>query len=303
MQSVAKNDQMELSITAMSSEGAGIGRVDGMAVFVPGTAVGDTAFVRVIKVNRNYAVGKLLTLLEPSDSRVEPDCSVFPRCGGCVYRHISYAEECRIKQVKVADALRRIGGVELESEPILASAQIDSYRNKAQYPVGRSPEGDTIIGFYAARSHRIVNNRCCRLQPPEFDAALAAFSGWMKDCAVEPYEEATGRGVVRHLYLRSAPATGQQMACVVTATEKLSHADELCRRLRRQVPGICSILHNVHPDRTNLVLGKRFITLWGRRPLRMRCVGCGCVFPLAPFIRSTARRPNGFTARRPNWRL
>ena len=250
MQLLAKNDQVEIAITAVSSEGAGVGRVDGMAVFVPSTAVGDLVQVRIVKVTKHYAVGRLTALLSPSPHRIVPDCEVFPRCGGCVYRHITYAEECRVKQARVADALRRIGGIALEPEPILASEAINGYRNKAQFPVGRSRDGQTLIGFYAPRSHRIVNSRQCRLQPAEFDQALAAFAGWMEDCGVEPYEEETGRGLVRRFYLRCAPATGQIMACVVTTSQALPHAGELLCPAARSGAGIagCASKHPSRPD-------------------------------------------------------
>ena len=280
MQLVAKNNRIELAITAMSSDGAGIGRVDGMAVFVPGTAIGDVAEVQIIKVTKSYAVGKLLSLIAASPARISPDCDVFSQCGGCVYRHISYEEECRIKQSRVADALHRIGGLSLEVEPIIASERVEGYRNKAQYPVGRASDGSLAIGFYAARSHRIVDSRTCRLQPKEFDEALAVFAEWMEQYAIEPYDEASGRGVVRHLYLRCAPTTGQKMVCVVTATKTLPHAAELCDRLLSRVEGLCSILHNVHPERTNLVLGKRFATLWGEEFIED--VLCGLRFRISP---------------------
>lgn len=280
MTPVTKNDQLKLEITAMSSDGAGIGRTGGMAVFVPGTAVGDVAEVQIIKVTKRYAVGKLLSLADASRERISPDCEAFPRCGGCVYRHISYSEECRLKQARVADALQRIGGLSLEPEPIVASESTRGYRNKAQYPVGRNPDGTLAIGFYAARSHRIVDSRGCRLQPPAFDAALEAFAEWMARYSIAPYEESTGRGVVRGLYLRCAPATGQQMVCVVTATPALPHAQELCLCLRERVERLCSVLHNIHPEQTNLTLGKQFVTLWGEDAIED--VLCGLRFRISP---------------------
>ena len=277
---LAKNDKIELTVTAMSSEGSGIGRWDGMAVFVPGTAVGDVAEVLIIKVTSRYAVGKLLSLVTRAPTRISPDCEAFPRCGGCVYRHISYEEECRIKQARVEDALRRIGGLEVAVEPILPSEYTEGYRNKAQYPVGQGADGETLIGFYAPRSHRIIDCRHCRLQPKEFDELISVFSGWMEEFHIPAYEETTRRGAVRHLYLRCAKKTGQIMVCVVTATESLPHADVLCDRLRQAVPCVVSVLHNIHPEPTNLVLGERFCTLWGQEFIED--VLCGLRFRLSP---------------------
>lgn len=277
---LAKNDQMDLTITAYSSDGAGIGRHEGMAVFVPGTAAGDIARVHIIKVQKNYAVGKLMELHTASPARIEPDCGSFFRCGGCVFRHLTYEEECRIKYQRVADALRRIAGVELTPDPILASDRVDGYRNKAQIPVGKAADGSTVMGFYAPHSHRIVPSQGCRLQPPEFDAAAKVFLQWMERYSIEPYDEQTGAGLVRHLYLRLAPSTGQIMVCIVTTGGSLPHADELTSELVSGLPGLCSVIQNSNPGRTNLILGRQCRVLWGEDAIED--ILCGLRFRISP---------------------
>ena len=166
-----KNDLIELSVTGMTAEGMGVGHYGGMAVFVPLTAPGDTAQVKIVKTAKSYAYGRLETLLSPSPDRVEPDCPVFFQCGGCCYRHISYEAEQRIKWERVRDALDRIGGLkELPLHPMVGAESRDHYRNKALLPLGTDKEGNLTMGFYAVNSHRIVNCESCRLQPEEMNA-------------------------------------------------------------------------------------------------------------------------------------
>lgn len=157
-----KNDEITLRITGMTAEGAGVGRVEGMAVFVPYAAPGDLLRAHVVKVHKTYAFAKIEEILEPSADRVEPDCPVFGRCGGCVYRHLTYEAELKAKRQRVQDALTRIGGMPIEVPPVLGSEAVDAYRNKAQYPVARV-NGQLQIGFFAPRSHRIVDCRDCPL--------------------------------------------------------------------------------------------------------------------------------------------
>ena len=159
-----KNDIIPLKITAMSSEGSGIGRYEGLAVFVPQTAIGDELKVKILKVKSNCAFGKIEDILSYGEGRCDPDCEVFSKCGGCVYRHISYEEELEIKRQRVADAVKRIGGIDMEPKEIVSDKKINGYRNKAQYPVAQ----DGSVGFFANHSHRIIPSDTCRLQPDEF---------------------------------------------------------------------------------------------------------------------------------------
>ena len=166
---IKKNDIIPLKITSATAEGSGVGKTsDGMAVFVPLTAVGDEIEARILKVKKTCAFGKIENIIKPASSRVAPDCPHFFRCGGCVWRHISYEEECRIKRQKVIDAVERIGGIKAPVMPIIASEKTLRYRNKAQLPVGTAPDGSLQMGFYTFHSHRIIDCEDCLLQPEAF---------------------------------------------------------------------------------------------------------------------------------------
>ena len=161
-----KNELITLTITSATAEGSGVGRTEeGIAVFVPQSAVGDVLTVRILKVKKTYAFGKIEAILTPAASRIEPDCPQFRQCGGCVWRHISYKEECRLKEQKVIDAITRIGGVQTTFQPIISSERVDRYRNKAQLPLSRDREGKVCMGFYAFHSHRVIDCADCALQP------------------------------------------------------------------------------------------------------------------------------------------
>lgn len=257
-----KNEIINLSITSLSSDGSGVGHHGGMAVFVPYTAPGDKAQVKIVKVRKNCAFGRIEQLLTPSPDRIAPECPVFGKCGGCSYRHLSYGAELRAKEQMVADAMQRIGKIDLEPEPILGAEQPDGYRNKAQYPVSQA-DGKLLMGFYAPRSHRVIDCRTCRLQPKEFDTALSVFDAYIRTYHVSCYDERTGRGLLRHIYLRRAEATGEMMACAVINGQSLPHSDVLVQLLRRAVPGLKSVCLNINRDRTNVILGNVCKTIWG----------------------------------------
>ena len=276
-----KNDLFEAEITAMTAEGSGICRNDGVAVFVPRTAVGDKCVVRVVKVLKNYAFGRLEQLLVPSADRCEPDCPVSAQCGGCVYRHISYEAELKIKTQRVRDALERIGGFRgIAMEPILAAPHRNFYRNKCQLPIGLSKNGELQLGFYAVNSHRIVDTHTCLLQPDEFDKAAEAFRKWYALSGESVYDEATHTGVLRHLYMRRGEKSGEMMVCIVANGGALHEEDLLVSMLREAVPAITGIILNINRDKTNVVLGKNCRTIWGRDTISDTL--CGLEFEIAP---------------------
>lgn len=281
MEQIKKNDRIELEITGYTAEGSGVGRWQGMAVFVPMTAVGDRLETRVLKVAKTHAFGKIEQILQPSPERVAPDCAYFSQCGGCVYRHLSYDAELRAKQQRVKDAVTRIGGFpDLPVREILGAEQSDGYRNKAQLPIGRGPDGEIILGFYANHSHRIVSCDQCRLQPPAFAAAMDAFREWARLSGDEPYDEQTGKGRLRHLYLRQADATGEVMVCVVVNGNGVHKEPELVELLRKKVPGLKSVVINSNRERTNVVLGKKNRVVWGQDHITDRL--CGLEFHISP---------------------
>ena len=281
-----KNDVFETEISGMTAEGQGVGRApDGTAVFVPGAAVGDTLSVRAVKILKTYGFGRIEKILSPSSARIQPDCPVCSQCGGCVYRHIFYSEELRVKQSLVDDCLRRIGGLSLQTEEILCVRDENGvpvrngYRNKALYPLARR-DGRTVSGFYAVHSHRVVPTERCPLSPAVFDRAAAAVCRFLDSAGVSVYDETTGKGLVRHLYLRHAESTGAVLLTLVTNGDRLPQSDRFVRELREAVPELTGILLSVNRARTNVVLGKKFITLWGEPYLEDTL--CGLRFRLAP---------------------
>ena len=278
---IRKNDIFEADITAMTAEGSGICRAEGMAVFVPGTAVGDRCAVRIVKVLRKYAFGRLEKLLAPSPDRIAPDCPVAAQCGGCVYRHIRYEAELQIKTQRVRDALERIGGLQdFQMEPILAAPDRCRYRNKCQLPIGLSKDGTLQLGFYAVNSHRIVNTESCLLQPEAFDRAAAAFRRWYAVSGESVYDEASHSGVLRHLYMRRGEMSGEMMVCVVANGAALHEEALLVEMLREAVPEITGVLLNINREKTNVVLGKTCRTLWGKDTITDTL--CGLAFEIAP---------------------
>lgn len=274
-----KNDDIILRITGMTAEGAGVGREEGMAVFVPFSAPGELVRAHVVKVHKSYAFAKMTEVLEGADDRIEPDCPVFGRCGGCVYRHLSYEAELAVKRRRVEDALTRIGGITVPVPPVMGSERVDGYRNKAQYPVARE-KGELRIGFFSPRSHRIADCRDCRLQPPEFTAAVKTVADWMERYRIPAYDEGVHQGLVRHIYLRKGEATGQIMVCLVANGRTLPHSDELVKGLREQVPGLASVVLNVNQKRTNVIVGETCLTLWGAPFIEDRL--CGIRVTISP---------------------
>lgn len=282
-----KNDIISLEITGTTAEGNGVGRHDGMAIFVPAAAEGDLLQVKILKVCKNYAFGKIENLLTPSPTRIDIDCPQFYQCGGCTFRHISYAEECRTKAQRVADAIHRIGGfVDFPVQPLLPSEEADGYRNKAQYPIGTDKNGALTLGFFAQHSHRIVPCDHCQLQPTLFSAIAADFLSWAKEQKLTAYDETTGKGRLRHLYLRSAKATGKIMVCLVVngngipSSGKDNAEQSLVRTLTEKYPQIESIILNSNFENTNVILGKKCRTLWGKDTLTDTL--CGLTFHISP---------------------
>ncbi len=258
-----KNDIIDITIEDMTHEGNGIGRFEGCAVFVPHTAPGDTVRVKIIKTAKSYAVGHLEQVLAPALCRVEPDCAVWKPCGGCCYRHISYEAECEIKLKRVNDCLERLGGVECRVKEILSSPIIQGYRNKAQYPIGVDKEGNPVLGFYAPKSHRIVPVNGCKLQPKEFDLLCETFLEYVKRYKVSVYNTETGKGLLRHFYLRMGFATNEIMVCVVATNKTLPFKEKLIEMLCDACPNVKSIMVNVNKKPTNVILGAEIHCIYG----------------------------------------
>ncbi len=255
-----KNDEIILEITDFTNEGSGIGRCDGMAVFVPLTAIGDTVKVKILKVKKTYAYGKAMEIINPAQSRIEADCPVFNKCGGCVYRHISYEAECDFKSKMVYEVIKRVGGVDLAPCKILKAQNQNEYRNKAQYPVDENGKA----GFYAFHSHRIIPCSSCALQPKIFAEILNVAEKWIEKFSISIYNEEQHKGLLRHIYLRIAKKTEQIMVTLVINGDELPFADELVVALQAVCgESLKSIQLNINKDDTNVILGKKCVVLWG----------------------------------------
>ena len=271
---LAKNQEHIVAIEGYGEGGMGVARIDGRVVFVHGALRGETCRVLILKTLKSVAFAKVLEVIEPSGARVESDCPYFPRCGGCTYRHMSYEEELRLKKQRVQDNLARIGGSAVVVEEILGAADTLRYRNKAQYPVSK----DGRVGFYRARTHEVIECEQCLLVKSEADAAAAALREYMRRCRVAGYDEKTGRGLVRHLYVRSN-ATGESLICVLVNGDRLPKEDRLVTLLRDACPECAGIVLGTNTKKGNVILGDRYRTLWGSD--RLEDTLCGKTFRLS----------------------
>ena len=256
-----KNDEIKLHIEAMTSEGSAVSHYEGMAVFVRGAVPGDEIIAHIIKVSKKYCIATVKEILSPSASRIEADCPVSDKCGGCSFRNMTYEEELGYKQSRVEDALKRIGHLDIPVMEIIKADEINRYRNKAQYPV-LIENGELVAGFYAYKSHRIIPCSNCLLQQEEFNICLEAFAKWVKAAKITSYNEQTGKGLLRHIYLRKAPATGEIMACAVINADVLPKKELLTDELK-SVTGMKSICININKTHSNVILGDRTETIWG----------------------------------------
>ncbi len=257
-----KNLICTLSFTGYTAEGMGVARLEGRVVFVPGVVRGETWRVRLEKVNKRVAWGRGMELLAPSPERLEPDCPLAGRCGGCQFRHMTYAEELRAKGDRVRDALERLGGVRLEMPPVLGAEVTERYRNKVQLPVSEEKNG-LAVGYYRARSHQVMDAADCLLQPEAASRLRGAFKRWMEQNMIPAYDEETGTGLVRHLYIRTN-GRGESLCCVAANGEKLPGEEKLVSALREVEPGLSGVVLNVNRRDTNVILGDKYRLLWGR---------------------------------------
>ena len=274
-----KNQREEAEITAMSSDGNGIAKIDGMVVFVPYTAVGDKLKIRIVKVQKNYSFGIIEEILQPSPDRVDDHCPVYKKCGGCAFRHISYEAELRHKAEFVQSNLRRLGGLDPVMLPITPSPLVQGYRNKAQYPI-REYDGKIEAGFFAKRSHRVISCASCDLQPAFFEQILEYTKQFLEEYHISAYDEQTGKGKVRHLYIRYGEVSGEVMVCLVVNSERLPHAAEYVEGLLKVCPQVVSVVLNINREQNNVILGQKCITLYGKDTIEDTL--CDVRFELSP---------------------
>ena len=271
---LAKNQEHTVTIEGYGEGGMGVARIDGRVVFVHGALRGEKCRVLILKALKSVAFAKVLEVVEPSGARIESDCPYFPCCGGCTYRHMSYEEELCLKKQRVQDNLARIGGSAVVVEEILGAADTLRYRNKAQYPVSK----DGRVGFYRARTHEVIECEQCLLVKSEADAAAEALREYMQSCRVAGYDEKTGRGLVRHLYVRSN-AAGESLICVLVNGDKLPQEETLVALLRGACPKCTGIVLGTNTKKGNVILGDRYRTLWGED--RLEDTLCGKSFYLS----------------------
>jgi len=276
---IKKNDRIQLKIDSCSSNGSGVGRYNGMAIFVPATAPGDEITAHILKVKKTYAFAKVENVTKPSADRIMPECPVYLKCGGCVFSHMTYEAESKIKAEHVAECFKRIGGIMPEFEPIIATENDKRYRNKAQYPVA-ADNGEIRTGFYSPHSHRVVHCPDCLLQPEEFEGILGAFADYIKKYNVSVYDETAHRGLLRHIYIRKGAASGEIMICAVINGKKLPAEDELVNALLEREGSIKSIIVNSNTKDTNVILGTECRTLWGNDCITD--ILCGLRFRISP---------------------
>lgn len=279
-----KNDRFVLKIEDMGENGEGIGRLDGYIWFVKDAVIGDVIEAGVTKMKKQYGFARLIRVIEPSEYRTEERCPSARRCGGCQIQAVDYQEQLRLKEKKVYNNLKRIGGLSslllpggenmaeqtkeeaernaVVMEPIIGMENPWRYRNKAQFPFGRNKDGNIVTGFYAGRTHDIVEQEDCLLGVEENREILSIIRNFMEEYKIEPYNEETHRGLVRHVLIRKGFQTGELMVCLVINGRKLPGQQALTEHLL-EIPGMTSISLNVNQEKTNVILGKELINLWG----------------------------------------
>jgi 23S rRNA (uracil1939-C5)-methyltransferase len=266
MRTIRKNDELTLFIEDITAEGEGVGRADGMAFFVKDAITGDRVRAKVMKVKKSYGYARLLKLLEPSPARTEPLCPVARQCGGCQLQHMKYEEQLRYKENKIKECLKRIGGIDpsgVKFEPIIGMEKPFYYRNKAQFPVGKNRAGELVTGFFAGRTHTIIDTSHCYIQAEINEKLLSVVRDFLIKEGIEPYDEETHSGLIRHILTRVGFATKEIMVCLIINGDTLPKADRLVEELKK-IDGMTSICININREKTNVILGKECKVLWGQ---------------------------------------
>ena len=274
MEALEKGSIYTAVIDGYSSEGLGIARVNGAVVFVPHAVRGEEIDLRITKVMKTSCTGEIVKIHNPSPERMEPECPYAGKCGGCAYRHLTYPEELWAKRQRVQDALTRIGGLDLTVEEILVAKNPEHYRNKSQYPVG----ADGSIGFFQARTHKVVPIRRCLIQTEAADRTAQAVGEWMRRYKISAYDETTGKGLVRHVCVR-VNRKGESLCCVVVNGNKVPREPELAAYVTAAVSHTVGVLLNSNTRRGNVILGDKYRTLFGRNYLMDTL--CGLEFKLS----------------------
>lgn len=259
-----KNDLVTVKIEDMGHDGEGIGKAEGYTLFIKDTVIGDVVEAKIMKMKKNYGYARLVRVLEASKDRTEPKCSVARACGGCQLQFLTYEKQLEFKKNKVVGNLERIGGFsDISVEKVMGMENPWRYRNKAQFPVGKDKEGNLITGFYAGRTHSIIPNTNCYLGVEVNEEILNAVLNYMRENHVEPYDEVTGKGLVRHILIRYGFKTKEIMVCIIINGRKIPNAAGLVEKLK-DISGMTSITLNVNTKRNNVILGNEILPLWGK---------------------------------------
>ena len=263
-----KNDLFELTITDMGTDGEGIGHYDGMTFFVKDALIGDVITARALKLKKNYGYARVEEIKSPSTFRVEAECPLHRSCGGCQIQALSYDKQLEFKNEKVRNNIIRIGGFDPEfidsvMQPVVGMDKPYRYRNKAQFPVGKDKNGNLVTGFYASRTHSIIPVTDCLLGVKENEKILDIVKSWMGENHIEPYNEETHKGLVRHVLIRFGFTSKEIMVCLIINGKSLPASDSLCEKLS-EIPGMTSVSYNVNTEKTNVILGKRTECIWGQ---------------------------------------
>ena len=275
---LTKNQVYDARIEDYTSEGQGVAKIEGCAVFIPNAIAGELCRIRIEKAQKTWASGKIVEILEKSPHRCNRACPVAKLCGGCDFHHMDYEEESRLKAHRVLSCLNRIGGENLTEMPILAAPTTEGYRNKAQYPVA-SHKNKAFAGFFRAGTHQVVENKRCLILPEEADEVKNAVIDYVNQFRITVYNEETQKGLLRHIYVRRGNVSKQVLVCLVVNGRKLPHVEELLARLKK-IPGFATLVLSVNTKAGNAVLGDEFITLYG--PGWIEDTLCGLTFRLSP---------------------
>ena len=261
---IKKNDRTTVYIEDLTHDGNGVAKIDGYPLFIQGALPGETVEVHVLKTLKNYGFAKVLDILTKSPERVEAPCEYFAQCGGCQLQHLSYEGQLKWKQNMVANVMKRLGKIDAPVHPVKGMEEPWNYRNKSQIPFAQNEAGIAVAGFYKTKSHAIVNMDRCLIQTGEADPMMAHLKGELVALGIRPYDEKSHQGMLRHVVVRKARATGEVMIVVITKSKKLPQAAALVEKLRELVPNVTSIVQNVNSERTNVIFGNETLTLWGK---------------------------------------
>lgn len=260
---VKKNDQYVVTIEDIGSDGEGIGKYEGYTLFIKDTVVGDKVLVKVMKAGKTYGYARMVELITPSDARVKSRCPIADKCGGCQLQHMDYRKQLEYKENKVRNCLTRIGGfTEVPMEPIYGMEEPYYYRNKSQFPVGKDKDGKLVIGFYAGRTHSIIDTEHCYIGAKVNIEIIKLMRSFLEQHHIEPYNEENHQGIIRHILTRVGFATGEIMVCLVINGRDLPYKAELVEELKK-IPGMKSICLNINTSKTNVILGDKIIPIWG----------------------------------------